>query len=140
MTRDLRRGARICHAPHSSCHCADISDEEQDTRLAGRAELQAAFFTCPTVPRPAQGVGSDPDMACGEQQGWLPRAWTSVHSKLPGPPKQADAGMDLQGMASPSRLPGSSGGRTSCPLLPKSHQIFCPFPKEATSVNEATGV
>lgn len=102
--------------------------------------LQATFFTCPTMPRPAQGVGSDPDMGCEEQQGWLPRAWTSMHSKLLGPPKQADAEMDLQGMASPSRLPGSSGGRTSCPLLPKSHQICCPFPKEATSVNEATGV
>lgn len=59
--------------PLTAAVTADISDEEQDTRLAGRAELQAAgcLLYCPTVPRPAQGIGSDPDMGCGEQQGWL---------------------------------------------------------------------
>lgn len=62
-----------------------------------------------------------------------------------GPLKQAEAEMGLQGMAPPSKLPGSGGvGRGMEVLLvpsflPTSHQI-CLFSKEATSVNEATGV
>lgn len=63
-----------------------------------------------------------------------------MHSKLLEPPKQAEAEMGLQGMASPSRLPGSDGGGRYFLSPSFLRAIRSVFPKEATSVIETTGV
>jgi hypothetical protein len=92
-------------------------------------------MACPHCASSCRGVGPDPAKECREQQGRLAQGWSPLHSKLLESPKQAEAELGLQGVASFQAVVGV------VLLVPSFLRVIrSVFPTEAISVNETTGV